>query len=216
MRARYGVGEDTEARKQETGQNVEQEKKSEKREREGEKGWDRWRHEVLRHWDRTHTLWLGLLARLGKLSHTPHPTVGPNSSRPHTQQLACVLQEPWGLGTTILLPPAPENTGLREAQGSRAGVPLPRTSMRMLLSMPLATNLSSAPCRLAGTERMVTVCRVPSQRITYTLLAFKACPSRNHSPAEAEVRSTEKVTSLPSTASTAFRGVFTASWGTTE
>lgn len=85
--------------------------------------------------------------------------------------------------------------------------------MQILLSMPLATNLSSAPWKLAGTERMVRVCRVPSQWIMYMLLDFRACPSKNHSPTEAKVRSTEKVTSLPSTASTAFRGVFTASWG---
>ena len=88
--------------------------------------------------------------------------------------------------------------------------------MRMLLSMPLATNLSSAPCRLTGTERMVRVWRVPSRCMTYTLLAFGTRPSRNHSPEEAVVRSTEKVTSPPSTASTAFRGVFTASWGAAE
>ena len=105
--------------------------------------------------------------------------------------------------------------GLEKPWGHKTGS-LPRTSMRMLLSMPLATNLSSAPCRLTGTERMVRVWRVPSRRITYTLLAFRTRPSRNHSPDEAVVRSTEKVTSPPSTASTAFRGVFTASWGAVE
>lgn len=60
---------------------------------------------------------------------------------------------------------------------------------------------------------MVSMWQVPSQRISNTLLAFRACPSRNHSPAEATVRSTEKVTSPPSTACTAFSGVLMASWG---
>lgn len=124
-------------------------------------------------------------------------------------QSACPLKIP---RAACPLPP-PEETGPKRPGGC-SQVLLPRTSMRMLLSMPSATNLSSAPCRLAGTERMVSVCRVPSQRTTYTLLACRACPSRNHLPAEVEVRSTEKVTSPPSTASTAFRGVFTASWGT--
>lgn len=90
---------------------------------------------------------------------------------------------------------------------------LPWTSIRMLLSMPSARNFSCAPCKLAGTSRMVSVCRVRSQQMTYTLLAFRAFPSRNHLPSEATVRSTEKVTSPPSTALTAFRGVFTASLG---
>lgn len=159
----------------------------------------------------THILWLGFPpAWAGCLAHPLHyraPLIGATYPAAH-------LHSPGALGPrdhNLPQPHPPEKTELREAWGSLAGVPLPRTSMRMLLSMPLATNLSSAPCRLAGTERIVTVCRVPSRRITYTLLAFRDCPFRNHSPTEAKVRSTEKVTSLPSTASTAFRGVFTAS-----